>query len=104
MKESKPEWVVIFKSKKKELFVEYEDMGQKMAALVETQPGFLRMNFFSNDLESITICYWDSLESIKAWRSNREHTEAITKGIELWYESYEMQVAKVEYSREFSSE
>jgi heme-degrading monooxygenase HmoA len=48
------------------------------------------------DGHGITLSYWDSLESIQAWKRDAEHLEAQRLGREHWYESYALRVAKVD--------
>jgi heme-degrading monooxygenase HmoA len=90
-------WVVIFKSKRSSDTEGYDEMVLKMESTVKDQPGFISMNSFQNTEGFVTICYWKNLESIKAWKSNTFHQEAITKGQDEWYTSYKVEVAKIEY-------
>lgn len=75
----------------------YADMAQRMMALAAAQPGYLGVEA-SRDAEGlgITVSYWESLESIAAWRRHAEHLEAQARGRREWYARFELRVARVE--------
>ena len=89
-----PYYAVIFTSLRTGGDNGYADTAQKMVALAQTQPGFLGMESVRNQL-GITVSYWDSLESIRAWKQNTAHREAQARGRE-WYESFRVRVCRVE--------
>lgn len=67
-----------------------------MEDLCRNQPGFIGIDSArDHDGHGITVCRWESLESIAAWRRNAEHAEAQRNGIERWYERYELTVCEV---------
>ncbi|MDP4095344.1 antibiotic biosynthesis monooxygenase [Paenibacillus sp. P96] len=75
----------------------YEAMGDKMVELAAQQKGFLGIESVrSADGLGITVSYWDSLDSIKAWREHSLHKVAQEKGKSQWYERYGLRVSKVE--------
>lgn len=75
----------------------YEAMGDKMVELASQQKGFLGIESVrSADGVGITVSYWDSLESIKAWKDHSLHRVAQEKGKSQWYERYALRVSKVE--------
>ncbi len=43
----------------------------------------------------ITICYWETLEAISAWRENVEHKIAQMKGYETFYKSFATRICHV---------
>ncbi|MBL4693725.1 MAG: antibiotic biosynthesis monooxygenase [Magnetovibrio sp.] len=51
----------------------------------------------------LTVCYWDSLDAIKAWRDHPEHVGARASGREKWYLNYDLHIARVERSYDFDS-
>src|SRR5258706_14031766 len=84
-----PYYAVIFTSKKKQYADDYEQTAERMKELSATQPGFLGITSARNpDGEGVTVCYWDTLESIKNWKANNEHQYAQSMGKKEWYESY----------------
>lgn len=70
-----PYYAVIFTSKRTELDQGYNEMSDRIEALVKDQPGFLGMESARNEL-GITVCYWKDMASIKSWSENVEHREA----------------------------
>lgn len=72
-------------------------MAKHLQELAKEQPGFLGIEG-AEDSEGfeITVSYWDSEESIRVWKAQLEHQIAQKQGKKLWYEHYEIRVAKVE--------
>ncbi len=68
-----------------------------MAELAQEQSGFLGMESArdQNGL-SITVSYWENLESISNWKKHSEHREAQRLGKEKWYEHFKVRICKVE--------
>jgi heme-degrading monooxygenase HmoA len=92
-----PYYVAIFTSLRNPGDDGYGAMSARMVDLVREQPGYLGMESLRNaDGRGITLSYWDSLESIQAWKRDAEHLEAQRLGREQWYESYAIRVARVE--------
>ena len=72
-------------------------MADRMAELASGQPGYLGVESIRGaDGFGITVSYWSSLESIAAWKSHAEHRIAQESGKTLWYEHYELRIARVE--------
>ncbi len=92
-----PYYAVIFTSL---LFNEvegYEEMAQEMTELASQQPGFLGIETSrESTLFGITVSYWKDEASILAWKNNADHQWAQKLGIEKWYQSYTLRIAKVE--------
>ena len=94
-----PYYTVIFTSIRSEGDNGYSDMSEKMNTLVKNTPGFLGVESARGAQPGdigITVSYWKDLESIKAWRSNPEHTIARSKGRTEWYSRFKVRIAKVE--------
>lgn len=70
-----------------------------MVKLAKEQEGFLGVDSAREDV-GITVSYWQSLESIKKWKEQIDHTLARNLGREKWYSSYTVRICKVirEYS------
>lgn len=96
-----PYYAVIFVSVRTEGDNGYGVTADRMEELVKDIPGYLGMDH-ARDSNSITICYWDSLEAIDTWKQNMEHKEAQRMGREKWYASYKLKICKVE--RDYSFE
>ena len=66
----------------------YDDTSMRMVELVKDQPGFLGAESARGEYGfGITVSYWKDDASIKAWRENPEHANAMEKGIG-WYDVY----------------
>ena len=75
----------------------YEQMAERMLELAARQPGFLGAESArAADGFGITVSYWESAEAISAWKAHAEHKEARQLGRTIWYEHFELRVAKVE--------
>jgi len=92
-----PYYAVIFTSLRTDGDNGYGDMADRIAALVAGQPGYLGMESARGaDGLGITVCYWDSLEAVAAWKRDAEHREAQRGGYEKWYAAFRLRVCKVE--------
>jgi heme-degrading monooxygenase HmoA len=92
-----PYYAVIFASQRTVDDNGYGNMADRMVALAAQQPGFLGIES-ARDAEcfGITVSYWASEEAIVNWKAHAQHQIAQTTGKRLWYEHYELRVAKVE--------
>lgn len=90
-----PYYAVIFTSQRTAGDNGYQQMAERMAQLVQDQPGFLGMESAREEL-GITVSYWDSLESIRRWKSQSEHQDARRLGHRLWYSDFRVRIARVE--------
>lgn len=74
----------------------YAKMAEVMDELAKNQPGFLRVESVRNaEGKGITVSYWESLESIQAWKENSKHLVAQQFGKEKWYMQYNVEICKV---------
>jgi heme-degrading monooxygenase HmoA len=89
-------YAVIFSSRRTAGDDGYGDMADRMAELAAQQPGFLGVESARGaDGFGITVSYWESEASIRAWKQNTEHLIAQSNGATMWYEHYITRVAKV---------
>ncbi|WP_372746297.1 antibiotic biosynthesis monooxygenase [Lutibacter sp.] len=95
-----PYYAVIFTTYRTDIDEGYFEMAEKMEKLAALQEGFLGVESARNQL-GITISYWSSLEAIKNWKHNLEHSEAREKGRSTWYKKYKLRISKVERDYEF---
>ena len=92
-----PYYAVIFSSQRTEGDNGYGAMADRMVELASSQPGFLGIESArGEDGFGITVSYFDSLENIAAWKRNAEHGQAQAQGHKVWYEHFELRIAKVE--------
>ncbi len=97
-----PYFAVIFTSLRTGGDNGYEEMSQKMVELASGQPGFLGVESARDQL-GITVSYWQSLESIAAWRAHAEHTLARDLGRRQWYSQFQVRICRVERAYGFPS-
>lgn len=90
-----PYYAVIFTSLRTAGDNGYQQMAERMAQLVQDQPGFLGMESAREEL-GITVSYWSSLEAIRKWKDNAEHQEARNLGRRQWYSGFQVRIARVE--------
>lgn len=75
----------------------YAEAAERMLALAAEQPGYLGAESTRDaDGFGITLSYWADERSILAWKHHAEHAAIRAIGRELWYQQYELRVAKVE--------
>jgi heme-degrading monooxygenase HmoA len=92
-----PYYAVIFSSQRSDGDRGYGEMAERMVALAAQQPGFLGLETARGaDGFGITVSYWADEESIAAWKAHHGHQPAQVAGNRIWYEDYQMRVAKVE--------
>lgn len=93
-----PYYAVIFSSQRtSDDEAGYAATSQRMVDLVQQQPGYLGHES-ARDASGfgITVAYFDSEDSIAAWRDNVEHAAARREGHRHWYEHLELRIARVE--------
>lgn len=93
-----PYYAVIFASRRTPTDdAGYAAMAERMAALAATQPGYLGIESVrGSDGFGITVSYWESAESIRAWKAHADHLVAQETGKQRWYQHYELRIARVE--------
>jgi len=90
-------FAVIFTSLRTEGDRGYGAMAEELEKRMKDQPGFLGMESARGaDGVGITVCYWDSLEAIAAWKALPIHQEAQARGRAEWYQRYQVRVCRVE--------
>ncbi|GAB1309739.1 antibiotic biosynthesis monooxygenase [Urechidicola sp. KH5] len=95
-----PYYAVIFTTLMTDDLTEYEATAQRMEALAEQQEGYLGIESARSGI-GITVSYWSSLEAIKRWKMQAEHTAARDRGRAQWYDQYELRICKVEHAYGF---
>lgn len=95
---NKQQYAVIFTSKLRDDAHEYAEMGELMDTKMRTYDGFVSIESARGaDGFGITVCIWESLEALQAWKKDVDHQEAQRRGKAEWYEYYKVRVAKIEY-------
>lgn len=81
----------------------YQATAEEMETLVKDQPGYAGCFSARNDDGSgITVSYWDSEASARAWRDHPRHTEVRNQGRGSWYDSYHIDVVNLGYSHNWT--
>lgn len=96
-----PYYAVIFTSTHHKLDEEYEGLDDFLIEIAEKSGGFLGMDSARSEF-GISVSYWKSEDDILRWKQNSDHQMAIKKGIERWYDKYNVRICKVERNYEFS--
>lgn len=74
----------------------YGRMALAMIELAQNQPGFLGIETALMGGFSMAVSYWDSLESIEAWRSHARHLAVKKEAKARWFANYVTRIARVE--------
>jgi len=93
-----PYFAVIFTSHRKGNDEDgYQAASRYMISLAEQVPGFLGAEMTRNaNGFGVTVSYWASEEAIQAWQSQSENAVIRERGRWLWYDRFEVRVARVE--------
>jgi len=91
-----PYYAVIFSSVRTNASADdYALAAAQMVEMAAEQPGFLGVESAREEL-GITVSYWESLEAIRNWKMNAEHTFARDKGRAQWYRTFKTRICLVE--------
>lgn len=103
-----PYYAVIFTSRRNEWDPQgYDEASCRMLELAARQPGFLGVDS-ARDAQGfgITVSYWRDEDAIAAWKRQADHAAIRARGRGLWYEHFEVRVARVEraYARRLADD
>lgn len=88
-------YIVIFKAILKSLDENYYQTAERMRELALKDYGCVQVDSVCDGDREITLSYWKSEEAILAWKNNPEHLRAQKLGVSQWYESYQVEVVKL---------
>lgn len=93
-----PYYAVVFTSQRRAGDAEgYRAASERMIELARLVDGFLGVDSARDaDGFGITVSYWSSEAAILAWKTQAEHAVIRERGRWLWYDHFEVRVAKVE--------
>ena len=94
-----PYYAVIFTSVRTGEDNGYAQAAKEVFELASKQPGFLGFESARQEM-GISVSYWASLESIRAWKENALHRQAQSRA-KNWYQTFRVRVCRVE--REYGS-
>ncbi len=93
-------YVVIFRARISTLDEAYESMAATLRESAQSY-GCLEFTSIADNNEEIALSYWPDEQSIQRWKQDITHRQAQALGQKRWYQSYQVQVARIE--REYSS-
>ncbi len=75
----------------------YGEAAAAMGALAAAQPGYRGVDSAREaGGMGITVSYWADDAAAIAWRDHPEHTAIRERGRALWYDSYSVNIARIE--------
>jgi heme-degrading monooxygenase HmoA len=80
----------------------YAEAAAAMDALAAKQPGYRGVDSAREGSMGITVSYWADDAAAIAWRDHPEHTAIRERGRALWYDSYSVNVARIERAYDWS--
>lgn len=90
-------YVVIFKAKIKALDEAYYKSVQLLREKALTQFNCQKFEAISEQNFEMALSYWNSLTDIQAWYQDAEHQVAQQLGKEKWYQSFSVEICKIEH-------
>jgi heme-degrading monooxygenase HmoA len=98
-----PYYAVVFTSIRSDAYDDgYATTSTEMARLAAVQSGYLGIESARDQGGlGITVSYWETLESIRAWKNQVDHLVAQRLGREKWYRAYALRICKVERAYDF---
>ena len=99
---TEPYYAVIFTSTESATQEGHKAISEVIYQEVQQAKGFLGVDNASDTQgNDITVSYWKSKEAIELWKNNTLHKKAKQLGIEKWFQSYTIRIAKVESEYSF---
>lgn len=95
-------YAVIFTAKVKSLNENYSRTAQMMREKAISEYGCTNFRSSMEGGNEIAVSYWPDLESIQAWKQDKDHLIAQQSGRKAWYASYQVDVVKIERSYSFN--
>ena len=96
-------YAVIFKAITGQQDEKYIEAVAKMRDLAFNKYGCLDFIAVTEEEQEITISYWPEEKNIRQWKNDPEHLLAQSYGQEKWYQSYSVEVVKIERKYSFSN-
>ena len=96
-------YAVIFKAKTKSPDAQYSETVKMMRELAFSQYNCQDFIAVTEGDQEIAISYWESETDTQNWHRDSQHAVAQQLGREKWYESYVVEVVKVERRYSFTA-
>lgn len=75
---------------------EYKTTLVRMLAIVSAMPGFISVKeHVAADGDAVVIVKFESEAALEAWRNHPEHRAAQSRGRELFYDAYHVEICSV---------
>lgn len=95
-------YAVIFKATVGRQDQTYSDAVNVMRDLAFDKYACVDFVAVSEGEQEIAISYWKTEEDILAWKNDSEHKKAQAMGRESWYQSYTVEIVKIERHYSFT--
>ena len=89
-------YAVIFRAKLAQSDDAYLQTAKRMRELALGQYGCVEFVSVMEGGEEVAISYWENETQIRNWKKDPEHVRAQQMGRMRWYESWSVEVCKVE--------
>lgn len=89
-------YIVIFRARVRSVDAEYARMAQRLRDLALQDFGCTAFHAVTEGQDEVALSYWPSTEAIRRWKAHPEHVLAQQLGRERWYESWSVEVARLE--------
>jgi heme-degrading monooxygenase HmoA len=98
--------MIVFRSRlRDDAGADYGETAESMLARARSMPGFVSFKQFkAEDGERLSLIYWESAETLKAWAEDAAHLHAQRRSRERWYSTYRIDVAEVVRTSQFPHE
>ncbi|MFV0574836.1 MAG: antibiotic biosynthesis monooxygenase family protein [Vibrio sp.] len=97
-------YAVIFKAKSGTQDGQYADMVRLMREVAFRQYHCVDFIALTEGDQEIAISYWKTKEDVERWHEDIQHVMAQRLGQEKWYQSYSVEIAKIEKNYCFPKE
>lgn len=88
-------YAVIFEAQTNQLDETYFTTAARMRELATSNYGCVEFTSITKGDQEISISYWNSLEDIKKWKQDKEHSKAQERGKATWYINYQVKIVEV---------
>jgi heme-degrading monooxygenase HmoA len=81
----------------------YSAAAKEMDALATAQPGYIGIDSVRGpEGLGITVSYWTNVDAAKGWRDHPQHAAIRDQGRGIWYTHYDLHVAAVTRSYDWT--
>ncbi len=88
-------YAVIFTAELNDPDEDYYLTAKKMRDLAINEFGCMQISSVEQSGKELTVSYWKDKQSIIAWKNNKAHIDAQSKGKQKWYKNYSVDVVQI---------